>query len=134
MQKHYYKLRTFFLCQLLKRHCYSYWHSLKFPYTRVAIQCHRCRKYHPAYLEGLDSYFKGFEGICEDMTQEQAEFIRKLRVDGDYTWRELAEECYDQNWENFGDWSPPSNQLMGVALCDRASRFFGEDYMVAPWD
>lgn len=67
------------------------------------------------------------------MTKEQAEFVRSLRVEKGYSWRAVARACHDnfQEWER---WAPPSSQPMGMALCDRAAQFFGEDYMESPWN
>jgi len=32
------------------------------------------------------------------------------------------------------DWAAPSNQLLGMALCEKAATFFGENYMKEPWN
>jgi hypothetical protein len=73
-----------------------------------------------------DGFLEEAMGI---MTRERAEFVRRLRVDEDYTWRAVARECseaWDTNWG--------SNQLAGMALCDIAAKVFGEDYMEEPWN
>lgn len=66
------------------------------------------------------------------VTPERAAFVRKLRVDDGGTWRWVAERCHDA-WTDCA-WDPPSNQLMGMALCERAAELFGEDYMQEPWN
>lgn len=66
-----------------------------------------------------------FEIIAKNlMTQENAEFIRKLRIKQGYTWRAVAAECHEQ-WK--GDWFPHSNQLMGMELCKEASKYFEDN-------
>jgi hypothetical protein len=65
------------------------------------------------------------------ITKERADYVRKLRVDDGYSWRAVAHACYDE-WQ--GDWGPPSNQLMGMSLCEIAAGFFGEHYMQEPWN
>lgn len=74
-------------------------------------------------------YFQ--ETAAKIMTQEKATYIKKLRCDEGYSWRAVAETCHEE-WE--GDWGPPSNQIMGMALCEIASGFFGENFMEAPWN
>ncbi|MBW2649234.1 MAG: hypothetical protein JRC53_05390 [Deltaproteobacteria bacterium] len=69
--------------------------------------------------------------MVEPMTKEQAEVVRKLRVEEGYSWRAIAHACYDLGW---GHWSPPSNQIVGMAICERAAQFFGEDYKKEPWN
>ena len=66
-----------------------------------------------------------------EMTKERAEFVRKLRLEEDYTWRMIAQECFEQ-WQ--GDWEPSSNQLVGMALCKAAALVFNENYATAPWN
>lgn len=70
-----------------------------------------------------------FQADFKDMTLEQAQFARRLRVDQDCTWRSVADEC-NHAWD--GDWG--SNQLAGMAICERAAQLHGEDYMQAPWN
>jgi hypothetical protein len=68
------------------------------------------------------------EGLAA-MTAEQAVFVRSLRVEKDYTWRAVAATCALE-WG--GDWG--SNQLYGMAICERAAALLGEDYAVPPWN
>lgn len=75
--------------------------------------------------------FEEFKELCSPMTLEQAKAVRKLRVERGFSWRAVAETCYKLGW---GKWSPPSNQIMGMALTERAAQFFGENYMEAPWN
>lgn len=73
-----------------------------------------------------------FDSVAEKIIDEgRARRIRELKVEKGYSWRALASACYDE-WG--GDWSPKSNQIMGMAACRVAARFFGEDYMKAPWN
>lgn len=70
-----------------------------------------------------------FEEEFAGMTQEQAALVRRLRCDQEYTWRAVASTCALE-WG--GDWG--SNQLAGMALCDRAAKLHGERYMDEPWN
>lgn len=64
------------------------------------------------------------------ITKERAEEVRILRTGG-YSWRAVARECH----ERFnGTWSPVSNQLAGMALCEVSAEFFGEHYMDEIWN
>jgi hypothetical protein len=78
-----------------------------------------------------------FDAMLKGMAQEQADFIRELRVDKGYTWRSVAQTCSENKLFEGGvyDWQPPSNQLAGMALCERAAKFFkDEQYMKEPWN
>ena len=72
-----------------------------------------------------------FKELCSPMTLEQAKVVRMLRVDKGYSWRAVAEACYELGW---GKWSPPSNQILGMAVCQRAAELLGEDYEKEPWN
>lgn len=74
--------------------------------------------------------------IIDDMTLSQAKFIRKLRVQLDYTWRAVARDCFVEfDGEDDNAWAlMPSNQLVGIELCRRAAKMFDEDYMKEPWN
>ena len=72
---------------------------------------------------------ESFQSDFEQMTLEQAQFVRHLRVDEGYSWRGVAQECADA-WA--GDWD--SNQLAGMAICERAAQMHDEDYMREPWN
>jgi hypothetical protein len=71
-----------------------------------------------------------------NLSPQDYEFIRDLRVTQDYTWRAVAKACYDRDSirEAMGPWEPPSNQLMGMELCDIAAQFFGEHGGEEPWN
>lgn len=75
--------------------------------------------------------FEEFKELCSPMTFAQAKAVRKLRVENGFSWRAVAEACHRLDW---GKWSPPSNQIMGMALCERAARFFGENYEEVSWN
>ena len=75
--------------------------------------------------------FDEFKELCSPMTLVQAKAVRKLRVEEGCSWRAVAEICYKLGW---GKWSPPSNQIMGMALCWRAAQLLGEDYEKEPWN
>jgi hypothetical protein len=82
-----------------------------------------------ALAEAAQATKTTFDDRFADLAPEQARFVRQLRVDGGYTWRAVAETCAIE-WG--GDWG--SNQLAGVALCEAAAAYFGEDGMQPPWN
>lgn len=63
------------------------------------------------------------------ITPELAEFIRSLRVDQGYTWRAVARDVSEKTGLDHG-----SNQLWGMACCERAARFFSEDMYDGQWN
>lgn len=76
--------------------------------------------------------------VASIMTKEQASQIRSLRVNGHYTWRAVASAAFwmatTDAWLGWSLWRPPSNQIMGMALCERAAGFFNENYREPPWN
>lgn len=74
-----------------------------------------------------------FTVIVAGMTQEQAESVRMWRITCHMTWRHIARMAWLQGWFN-SRWCPPENQIMGMALCDKASSFFKENYREPPWN
>ncbi len=57
------------------------------------------------------------------MTDDRALFVAELRVQREYTWRSIAEECaraWGKQWE--------TSQDIGRALCTLASAHLGEDW------
>ena len=75
--------------------------------------------------------FGSFREYAATITDEQAAFVRHLRVDEGYSWRAVAEACHQ---EFGGTWQPPSNQIMGVALCEEAANREGADYTTGEWN
>lgn len=76
--------------------------------------------------EGLVATFDHYKEMAiKCMTDEQAEVVRKLRVDEHYSWRAVARACYDQSWVGWEQWNPPSSQPMGMALTERAEEILG---------
>lgn len=75
--------------------------------------------------------FEEFKELCSPMEPWQARIVRVLRVEKNCSWRAVAEVCHKLGW---GEWSPPSNQIMGMALCERAARLLGENYEEPPWN
>jgi hypothetical protein len=57
------------------------------------------------------------------MTLDRAVRIKELRKM--YSWRALASATY-QEWRDDALWSPPSNQLAGMALAKLAAEVLGE--------
>lgn len=75
--------------------------------------------------------FEEFKELCSPMEPWQARIVRVLRVEKNCSWRAVAEVYHKLGW---GKWSPPSNQIMGIALCERAARLLGENYEEPPWN
>lgn len=75
--------------------------------------------------------FEEFKKLCSPMEPWQARIVRVLRVEENCSWRAIAEVCHKLGW---GKWSPPSNQIMGMALAERAAQLLGENYMEPPWN
>jgi hypothetical protein len=72
-----------------------------------------------------------FQILVKGMTRQQALMVRKFRVEERCTWRAVARNCFILGW---GDWQPASNQIMGIALCQRAADILGENYRMEPWN
>ncbi len=93
-------------------------------------------------VEELEALAKRAQAVFEEwleecrrlMTAEQAKYVRHLRVDLGYSWRAVARTCWLQRWPLWVRWGPPSNQLVGMSLCQVASDYFLEDYMEEPWN
>lgn len=75
--------------------------------------------------------FEEFKELCSPMTLEQARIVRKFRVEENFSWRAVAQAAYNLGW---GEWSPPSNQIMGMAICERAAQLLNENYREPPWN
>lgn len=73
-----------------------------------------------------------FTGVAKGMTLAQAAQVRLWRVDNHMTWRSVARAAYMERW--FHVWEPPSNQILGMALAERAAQFFKEDFREPPWN
>lgn len=66
----------------------------------------------------------------QTLSENQCLFVRFWRVVEQGTWRYVAAQAH----KKWGDWSPPSNQIVGMELCEAAAKHFGEDYMQPPWN
>jgi len=94
----------------------------------------------PLTFEGLikfgqlaDKRMEEFTSLVKDMTLGQAVQVRLWRVDGHMTWRRVTRAAYLEGWFNRG-WGPPSNQLLGMSLCEKAATFFKENFREPPWN
>lgn len=80
-----------------------------------------------------DERMQEFTEVVRGMNLAQAAQVRIWRVDEHMTWRRVARVAYLGGW--FGrSWGPPSNQLMGVALCEKAALLFKENFREPPWN
>lgn len=70
-----------------------------------------------------------FDDDVASMREEQARFTRWLRVDEGCSWRAVAARYEEQYGDETG-----GNQLKGMALCEKAAPFFGEDPNEDPWN
>lgn len=66
---------------------------------------------------------KQFDHIANLLTITAAREIRKWRVEEHLTWRAIARRA-----------TKDSNQLLGMAFCERAALMCGEDYRKDPWN
>ena len=64
-----------------------------------------------------------FDQIANLLNITAAQAIRKWRVDEHLTWRGIARRT-----------SGVSNQLLGMAFCERAALMCNEDYLKEPWN
>lgn len=62
------------------------------------------------------------------VTAEMAAQIRAWRVDGDFSWRAVAQAAFDLWGSDYG-----SNQLYGRDLCTAAALLLGENPSTEPW-
>ena len=89
-----------------------------------------------ALAKAASDAFEYYREQCKKrMTRKHAWFIRSLRIDEGYSWRAVARRCHDnRRFKSWPKWEPPSSQPMGMALCEKAAEFFGEDYKKEPWN
>lgn len=80
-----------------------------------------------------DARMQKFTEIVGKMTLGQAAQVRIWRLDGCMTWRSLARTAYLEGWFH-RKWEPASNQLMGIALADKAAQLFNENFREEPWN
>ncbi len=80
-----------------------------------------------------DRRFGEFAKLAQVMTKGQASLVQRLRVEQHFSWRAIARACHTIGWE-WATWAPPSNQLMGIALCQRAAQILGGDARSDPWN
>jgi len=80
-----------------------------------------------------DEKMSGFTDVVACMSLGQATQIRHWRIEGHMTWRSVARATYLEGWFS-REWEPPPNQLMGMALVQKAAQLFGENYREAPWN
>jgi len=80
-----------------------------------------------------DERMREFVVVVADMTLGQAAQVRLWRVDSHMTWRAVARAAYLEGWF-YRNWAPASNQLMGMALVEKAAAIFGENFREEPWN
>ena len=85
------------------------------------------------FFQLADKRMSEFTGLVKGMTLGQAVQVRLRRVDGHMTWRRVTRAAYLKGWFNQG-WGPPSNQLLGMSLCEKAAMFFKENFREPPWN
>lgn len=80
----------------------------------------------------------GFRLMFIGMGLAQAQQIRNWRVEGRYSWRAIARAAFTRvmsgGWQNLRMWQPPSNQIAGMCLCERAAQIVGEHHRRDPWN
>ncbi len=86
-----------------------------------------------AFGRKADERMQEFTVVVGGMTLGQATQVRIWRVDHRMTWRRVARAAYLEGWFH-RRWEPPSNQLMGMALVEKAAQLFGENFREEPWN
>lgn len=81
-----------------------------------------------AMAEAGNKTYESFQKYIE-VNLKTAKLIRKLRVEKDLSWRAVARFCSKL-------WAAPwgGNQLAGMAICDKAAKLLGEDFLQPPWN
>ena len=74
-----------------------------------------------------------FTEVVNTMNLGQATQVRAWRCDSHMTWRSLARAAWREKWFE-RRWEPRENQLMGMALAEKAAQIFDENYQVPPWN
>lgn len=74
-----------------------------------------------------------FTEVVKVMNLGQAVQVRAWRCDSHMTWRSLARAAWREKWFE-RRWGPRENQLMGMALAEKAASFFGENFREPPWN
>lgn len=69
--------------------------------------------------------------VTDLLDTEKARFVRIMRCEKRCSWRAVAASCAEE-WD--ADWFPPNNQIVGMALCERAAEVLGEDPGQLPWN
>lgn len=59
----------------------------------------------------------------EDMTRRQANWIRRMYMEHNYSWRAIAEMC-DAMWN--GNWR--DTQMAGQDICKKAMKMLGQNW------
>ncbi len=74
-----------------------------------------------------------FTDVVKPMTLGEAAQIRAWRCDSHMTWRSLARAAWREKWFE-RHWEPRENQLMGMAMAEKAAQLFGENFREPPWN
>lgn len=80
-----------------------------------------------------DERMSEFTDVVACMTLGQAAQVRHWRIDGHMTWRSVARAAYIEG-SFCREWKPPSNEVMGMALVQKAAQLFGENFREEPWN
>ena len=99
---------------------------------KAQAEVSRLRKLSPADLTALaDAGNKTCELFRQKLEVDElgAKLIRHLRVDKEYSWRAISRHCSRYLKAPFG-----GNQLAGMAICEKAAKALGEDFMQPPWN
>ncbi len=86
-----------------------------------------------AMCGAADERFNEFREVTKVMTLSQACQIRVWRIQDRMTWRSVARAAFREGFFK-RQWHPLSNQLMGMVLCEKASRYWGEKSTEPPWN
>ena len=80
-----------------------------------------------------ETYDAFSECVGMQMTMGRARAVRRWRVDESCSWRAVAFKTHEA-WGDDAAWTPPDNQLAGMALCEAAAKLHGENHEKLPWN
>ncbi len=78
--------------------------------------------------DGLNKTYQLFDRHIR-LDKPRAKMVRHLRVTQSFSWRAVARRCALL-------WKAPwgANQIAGMALCQKAAKLLGEDFLKEPWN
>lgn len=76
--------------------------------------------------QATEQYDEFIATAIKIVTPRRARYVYELRESHKYTWRMIAAACFSQ-WKE-ANWSPPYNQLAGMAICKIAASVLKKNF------